>query len=326
MATEANRVELTPAGAEHKERVDEFLARRLGVSKNRAQGLCSAARVLSSRLGRPLKKGDLVPKAGLIVLPQAPPPEGAQFPPVNIIAKEQDLLVLEKPAGLPVLPRNSRASTDDCVARRLAEQLPTQQDLKENDWGLLHRLDNDTSGLLMVARNRKAYLKYRGLWAEEVFKGYLCLVAGCLEQPVHNHHPISHHGKQASRMTLAGWDEPSRGKPQPASTFFYPVCSQTVPTGVTLVAAVLQGGGVRHQIRVHAAELGFPLLGDELYGGPKVAEFRGQALHAALVDAASIGEYVCFPPDNWQTSMENMGFSSSCLREAIEKLSSLARN
>ena len=76
---------------------------------------------------------------------------------------------------------------------------------------------------------------------------------------------------------------------------------------------------MRHQIRVHAAELGFPLLGDGLYGGPKVAEFRGQALHAALVDAASIGEYVCFPPITGKRVWRTWAFPQAASAKPLKK-------
>tara|TARA_B100000683_G_scaffold206127_1_gene199884 strand:+ start:204 stop:1166 length:963 start_codon:yes stop_codon:yes gene_type:complete len=307
-----NEKNLHPSPEEQKLRVDAFLAQKLGISKSQAQRWCAQNRVRHVVMGTPVSKGDLVPEGGLKVQVE----QTIDFTRVGDMApffEDEHVFVVNKPAGLPTLPKHKDDFTSDCVAYRLAKHYSWARDLPQRDYGLVHRLDNDTSGLLVAAKDRQTYDTLRDQWGTGVFKGYVCLMPSGIQKPVRVDAAVAHHGGVKEKMTVAGLDTPIRGAPVAACTSFLPV---TVRHDALLALAILETAGVRHQIRVHAAHLGCPLVGDVLYGGSAHAQFSGQALHAACVRLPGRAAMFCPVPANFTLA----GTKSGVDKEAFEQL------
>lgn len=171
---------------------------------------------------------------------------------------------LNKPAGLPVFPPHADAE-GDCLLKRWLQQQPDRLAI---DWpegfagGIAHRLDTSTSGAV-VAADALDELAMLRTWftAHRLSKRYLLLAARDVPWDRHvSDAPIAHHPDKRDRMVVQrGRNTPHRGKWYPARTRFRRI------DGLLFEAIIT--GGVMHQIRVHAAFLGMPILGDRRYGG-----------------------------------------------------------
>lgn len=185
-----------------------------------------------------------------------------------MVYQDRDLLVVDKPAGLLVHP--ARGGEGPTLVGLLAGLVGGGEAGRE---GIVHRLDRDTSGLLVVARNEESYLRLREAVAKrEVEREYIALVAGHLpyrEGTVEA--PIGRSPRTPTRRGVGG-----RGLKAARTTLkalaFLP--------DTTLIAARLHTGRT-HQIRVHLAALGHPLVGDPLYGNVGLPGLERQFLHAA---------------------------------------------
>lgn len=193
-----------------------------------------------------------------------------------------DWIFLDKPSGLPTLTPNADPS-GDCLSRRLRAEHPEQDAI---DWGfgweagILHRLDTLTSGLVVAATSPEAFARGRALFeAHTLRKTYRFLTAKDVSWDAHVvTHDIAHDRKRKSRMVwLRGASTPHRGKWYPARTELRRLGRRG---DFGLWEAVITTG-VMHQIRVHAASAGLPLVGDRLYGGGAGARFY---LHHERID------------------------------------------
>jgi len=178
-------------------------------------------------------------------------------PSIAILYQDQHVVVVDKPAGLLVHP--TLDAEQDTVLARTARAL-ARTGGEVGRLFVVHRLDRDTSGVLVLARSHAAALHLqRQFRTHTVTRRYLALVAGDLAQPVTVARAIGRPRPTARRAALAG----NRG--QPAVTHLEPLQRFAV---ATLVEAQLQTGRT-HQVRVHLSYLGHPVLGDTLYGKPK---------------------------------------------------------
>jgi 23S rRNA-/tRNA-specific pseudouridylate synthase len=177
---------------------------------------------------------------------------------------------LYKPAGLPVFPPHSDPA-GDCLLRHLLADQPWRRAIH---WppgfagGIAHRLDNATSGAVIVADTLEELAHWRELFrGHHLTKTYLMLAAK--DVPWQRNQctaAIAHHPRKRDRMVVErGKNTPHRGKWYPAHTTFRRVRGHLWEVQITT--------GIMHQIRVHAAFLGIPLLGDSKYGGGKGPSF-----------------------------------------------------
>lgn len=187
------------------------------------------------------------------------------------IRYEDDLLlVIDKPAGMPTL------STPDGVHPTVAELLlaryPALADAAPmaQDAGIVHRLDNDTSGCLLVAKTRGVYTALRAQFADRtVQKEYRALLLGAVPDTLHCTAPIAHHPRKPHRMLVCSTRaDAARYKAQPAETRIERLTPFAIGPGrvapYTLCRVTIRTG-VRHQIRAHCAASGYPVAGDRLY-------------------------------------------------------------
>jgi 23S rRNA pseudouridine1911/1915/1917 synthase len=192
------------------------------------------------------------------------------------------VLVVDKPAGQPSAPL--RAGETGTLANALVGRYPELAGIgySPREPGLLHRLDTDTSGLVIVARNEEAFTRLKAaLKAERIDKEYLLVCRGDdLPDEGTIAFPIANHPKDQRRVyPCVHPRDVMRYEPRPASTSY----RVEARSGPWALVRVLVKRALRHQIRAHFAAIDHPLAGDTLYGGPEVRALGRHALHAARV-------------------------------------------
>jgi 23S rRNA pseudouridine1911/1915/1917 synthase len=272
-----------------RERLDQYLV-RLGFAASRraARELVDQRRVRVN--GRRPHKGDLVGGDDRVeVEADALPPLLLPDPgvPVDVIYSDAAVLVVNKPGLMPCHPlrRGETGTLMNGVVARFPEVAAAGE--TEREGGLVHRLDNGTSGAILIARSRQAQAQLRRqLRGGQVTRRYRALVAGRLDNNLEIDEPIGHLRGRSRRMSVApAQGARLRGHPRPAST-------QVEPLGwfgaFTLVAVVPRTGS-RHQIRVHLANAGYPIVGDTQYGGALASELPPGRfwLHLEQIEFAS---------------------------------------
>ncbi len=270
------------------DRVDKAIAELLDLSRARARSLLEEGVLID---GAPAKPSDRV-RSGMILETPAPAPLVELSPePVDfeVIHEDESLIVVDKPPGLVVHPGAGRAG--GTLAAGLLHRYPDLEGVGEpGRWGLVHRLDSDTSGVLLVGRTKEAYKRLSAdLAARRIGRTYMALVhglfatqTGTIDAPI---------GRDPARPTrravLAG------GK---ASVTHYEVATEYPDEGLTLLEVRLQTGRT-HQIRVHMAAIDHPVLGDRLYSTLNSPVITPRIfLHARRVDLRhpATGEEVSF--------------------------------
>ena len=288
-----------PAGCDG-ERLDLVLGQQLpGLSRSAAQKLMDNGLVTCG--GRAVKKNTRV-RAGDRITVSLPEPEPAEARPENIpldvVWEDRDIIVVNKPRGMVVHPAPGHA--DGTLVNALLYHCGS--DLSGIGGvirpGIVHRIDKDTSGLLVAAKNDAAHAALSAQLADRsLSRIYQAVVCGRLRDDEGTiDAPIGRHPTDRKRMAVT--DRNSR----PAVTH-YRVLSRY--NGYTHVECRLETGRT-HQIRVHMAHIGHPLLGDTVYGRKKPEKgLDGQCLHAAelkLIHPAT-GEPMVFraPLPDWFT-------------------------
>lgn len=254
-------------------RLDQVLASLLPqYSRNRLQAWIKAGQVLVD--GEAVLEGKRKVRGGESLMLVATPDREllAQTPediPLDVCFEDEALLVINKPAGMVVHPGSGNWS--GTLMNALLHYDPRLANLPRA--GIVHRLDKDTSGLLVVARTLAAQTDLvRQLQARSVKREYLAVAVGVPRGDGRIDAPIGRHPLQRTRMAVV-----PGGKP--AITHYQVLAAYA--GGASLLCCRLETGRT-HQIRVHLAWLGHPLLGDPVYGKPQpgLPNFTRQALHA----------------------------------------------
>lgn len=252
-------------------RIDKFLMHRIeGATRNKIQQAIEAERVLVN--GQPVKSNYKVRALDQIVIYQDHSPELSEIIPediaINIVFEDDDLLIIDKRAGMVVHPGSGNPSGTlvNAIAYYLRKQKPdlTEEDL--NRFGLVHRIDKNTSGLLALAKTPKAMTHLaKQFFDHTVHRRYLALVWGDFDENEGN--VIAHVGRhQRFRKLFTAYPDGDHGKD---AITHYKVIERF--NYVTLIECRLETGRT-HQIRVHMQYIGHPLFNDELYGGDRIVK------------------------------------------------------
>ena len=260
------------------ERLDAFLARSVeGLSRSAAQKLIEDG--LVTRCGKPGKKNDKL-NVGDAVSYEIPEPKAVDIAPkempLDIVYEDDDLLVINKPKGLVVHP--AAGHSDDTLVNGLLYALG--DDLSgingELRPGIVHRIDKDTSGLLAVAKNDLAHTVLASqLKDHSMARTYEAIVCGVIKEDSGTvDAPIGRHTSDRKKMCVT-----QRGS-KPAVTHWEVIRRYR---GYTHIRCKLETGRT-HQIRVHMAYIGHPILGDTVYGHkkPELGQ-SSQCLHAGTL-------------------------------------------
>lgn len=291
---------VTIAAEEHGQRLDRVLAARLpSLSRSRVKTLILDGQVAAA--GRTIRDPATHVNSGDSITVTLPPPEPArpagESIPLNIVYEDDSLIVIDKPAGLVVHPAAGHGSGTlvNALIAHCGDSLSGIGGVKRP--GIVHRLDKDTSGLMVVAKTDKAHRVLSKQFADKtgsnLERGYLAFVWGAPDRPRgtidapldrHRHAREKRAVREGGREAVTHWAVKERFNGPDGA----PVAS--------LIACTLETGRT-HQIRVHLAHIGHPIMGDETYAtgfrtkatrlGPKArAALEGlgrQALHAYLL-------------------------------------------
>ncbi len=265
-------------------RLDSLLAAAAGISRSAAAKLIAAGHV--TLCGRVADKNDR-PQPGDLLTYEIPAPRAvetaAEDIPLSVVYEDDDLLVINKPSGMVVHPAagNESGTLVNALLHHCRGSLSgINGELRP---GIVHRIDKDTSGLLVVAKHDAAHLALSAQLADHtMYRTYHALVQGGFSQDVGVIDlPIGRSPKDRKKMAVLA---PGQGHSRRAVTH-YRVLRRFGP--VTYLSLRLETGRT-HQIRVHMAHIGHPLLGDTVYGGGHTgferrhaALLSGQCLHAA---------------------------------------------
>ncbi|MGH7779690.1 MAG: RluA family pseudouridine synthase, partial [Candidatus Binataceae bacterium] len=237
--------------------------------------------------GRRCVKGAIVAPSDTVEVYEEPVAAGVAPNPaleIEVLYSDAALIVVAKHGGIACHP--IRAGESETVMNSVAARFPETATIgdKPLEGGLVHRLDNGTSGALIVARTAEAFVALRAaIRSGAIVRRYQALVAGRLDHTLDLDRRIAHHPKNPRKMTVGDPESLDRRRiGRAASTHVEPL--RRVGTTMTLVT-VTPGTGSRHQIRVHLAHAGFPIVGDQLYGGPEAPELAPGRfwLHLAML-------------------------------------------
>lgn len=260
------------------ERLDLFLSRESGLTRAKIKNLLSDNKIFIN--GGIAEKAGILLKGGENLEIALPEPESSELKPeaipLDILYEDKDLLVINKPAGLVVHP--AAGHWEGTLVNALLYHFNQLSSIYPLRPGIVHRLDKDTSGLLLIAKSDKAHLQLsKQLKNREIKKDYAAIVHGRISQ---NEgvvdQPIGRHPKDRKKMAVVssnGRDAVTRFKVlKRFKNHTFLECR--IETGRT------------HQIRVHLSNMGYPIIGDSLYGSKKGELAARQMLHAWKIQLA----------------------------------------
>ena len=263
-------VELEIEEGEAGERIDVLVARRFPeISRARAKVLIEKGEVRVD--GRRVKKSYALAVGDRVTLESLPGPVDFHAAPdpslaLEILLETDEYVIVDKPAGIPSHPlKEGELGT---LAGALVARYPEMRGVgySKREPGILHRLDTDTSGLMLAARDEETFDELRRmLQAGEIEKRYLARCTGIVPAPIIIDTPIANDPRDRRKVRVC--TNPREIKRLGAQAARTEVLSSTPATHGSLIE-VRANNARRHQIRAHLASIGHPLLGDPLYGGP----------------------------------------------------------
>ncbi len=252
-------------------RIDKFLMSRIeGATRNKVQQAIDNEMVLVNE--KPVKNNYKVKPNDRIVVFDNRSPEGTDIVPenipLNIVYEDDSLLIINKPAGMVVHPGsgNPNGTLVNAVAWHLKQQNPNLDENELTRFGLVHRIDKNTSGLLVMAKEQKAMNHLaKQFFNHTVHRRYIALVWGDMEKDEGT--VIAHVGRhQRFRKLFTAYPDGDHGKD---AITHYKVLERF--NYVTLIECRLETGRT-HQIRVHMQLIGHPLFNDDFYGGDRIVK------------------------------------------------------
>ncbi|MBQ1986390.1 MAG: RluA family pseudouridine synthase [Clostridia bacterium] len=272
-------------------RADKLISAALpDLSRSAVQGLIAEGNVFCN--GKPIQKSTKLP-VGAILTVEIPPARPLDVKPENIpldiVYEDDDLLVVNKPKGMVVHPAagNYDGTLVNALLYHCGDSLSGINGVIRP--GIVHRIDKDTSGLLIVAKNDTAHRHLAEQIKEHSFtREYRSVVYGKITEDGTVDAPIARHPQERKRMAVIH-SESARE----AVTHYFVVKQFS---GFTQLRLRLETGRT-HQIRVHMAHIGHPVAGDPVYGPKKIiTSLQGQCLHAGLIGFVHprTGEYMEF--------------------------------
>ncbi len=296
-----------PAEAAGK-RVDVVLSAALSMSRSAVQHLLDVGAV--TKAGTPISKS-LRAQAGDVFTVSLPPLQACEVLPekipLDIIYEDNDIVVVNKPQGMVVhpAPGHTGGTLVSALLYHTGDSLSDINGVIRP--GIVHRIDRDTSGLIAVAKNNAAHISLAAQLADHsMYRIYSAILRGKVLEGGVVDAPIGRHRTDRKKMAVL------REGGRSAITHYAPVRALT---GHTLCRMQLETGRT-HQIRVHMAYIGHPVLGDSVYGGGQTpfekkhpALFHGQCLHAEELSFVhpTTGRPVtfrCDPPENFTRILE----------------------
>lgn len=264
-------------------RIDKFLTNRIeGATRNKLQQAMNLGMVLVN--GSPVKPNYKVkPSDSIIIYSDMSPDETDVVPEkmdLDIVYEDADLMIINKPAGMVVHPGSGNYSGTllNGVSYYLQQQNPSISEDVLPRFGLVHRIDKNTSGLLVLAKTDKAMRQLaKQFFDHTVKRQYVALVWGDVENDTGT--IIAHVGRHLRfRKLFEAYPEGDHGKD---AITHYKVLERF--GYVTLVQCVLETGRT-HQIRVHMKHIGHPLFNDDFYGGDKIVKGTIYTKYKQFVD------------------------------------------
>ena len=252
-------------------RIDKFLMGRIeNATRNKLQQAINAGLVLVN--GKEVKQNYKIrPFDNIIIYSDLSPESTDVVPekiPLNIVHEDDDIIIINKPAGLVVHPGsgNYNGTLLNGIAYHLQQKNPSVSEETLPRFGLVHRIDKNTSGLLVLAKNDKAMRHLaKQFYDHTVNRKYLALVWGDVQDDEGT--IVAHVGRNLRfRKLFEAYPEGDHGK---EAITHYKVLERF--NYVTLVQCILETGRT-HQIRVHMKYIGHPLFNDDFYGGDKIVK------------------------------------------------------
>ena len=299
---------------EEGKRIDAYLAKKEDISREHVQRLIKEENILVN--GKKTKPAYKVQENDKISLEEEQPKEielKAQEIPIEIIYQDDDIIVVNKPKGMVVHPGNGNpdgtlvnslmAICKDSLSGIGGEIRP----------GIVHRLDKDTSGVLVVAKNDKAHINLSNqIKNHEVEKTYIALVRGIVkENEATINMPIGRNKNDRKKMAVE--------KDGKEAITNFKVLERYPKDNCTLLEVKIETGRT-HQIRVHLSHIGYPVIGDEVYSnGKNKWGIKGQCLHAKKLKfkhpiTGKEMEFEAELPDYFKEVLRQLGTELFCLK------------
>lgn len=299
----ADQIESTVPDDLDGARLDKALASILDLSRARAKELIERGVTVDGEPGSPRTR---VEAGATLTSPNPDFDDALQPEPVDfdVLREDEQVIVVGKPAGLVVHPGSGQRT--GTLAAGLLHRFPEIEGVgAANRWGLVHRLDKDTSGALIVARTESAYEDLTSqIRQRRLGRSYLALVDGIPGSPTGTiDAPIGRDPDQPTRRAVIRGGKPARTH--------FSILEEFPSTDCALLELNLETGRT-HQIRVHLAAIDHPVVGDRTYGKETAVEARRTFLHAWAVEFAhpadgGIVRVECPLPDDLEQVLDALG-------------------